>query len=45
LHEAPDLGAVDSDIRVDVGRCSSDGGKVDAEEFGAPSSGAAIGRE
>jgi hypothetical protein len=35
LHEAPDLGPVDSDVRVEIGRCSSDGGQIDAEQLGA----------
>ena len=36
LHEAPDLAAVDPDVRLDVGRCPLDGGEVDAEQLGAP---------
>ena len=36
LHEAPDLGAVDPEVGLDMGRGLLDGGEVDAEEFGAP---------
>ena len=36
LHEAPNLGPVDPDIGLDVGGRLTDGGQVDAEEFGAP---------
>jgi hypothetical protein len=35
LHKAPNLGPVDSDIGLDVGGRLTDGGQVDAEEFGA----------
>ena len=36
LHEAPDLAAVDPEVRLDVGRCPLDGGEVDAEQLRAP---------
>jgi hypothetical protein len=35
LHQAPDLGAVDPNIGLDVGGRLADGGEVDAEEYGA----------
>ncbi len=35
LHKAPNLGPVDSHIGLDVGGRLTDGGQVDAEEFGA----------
>ena len=35
LHEAPDLGAVDSDVGLDVGGRLPDVGQVHAEELGA----------
>jgi hypothetical protein len=35
LHEAPDLGAVDPKIGLDVGGRRSDGGEVDAEQLRA----------
>jgi hypothetical protein len=35
VHEAPDLGAVDPDVRLDVGRRPPDGDQVDAEQLGA----------
>jgi hypothetical protein len=35
LHKAPNLGPVDSDIGLDVRGRLTDGGQVDAEEFGA----------
>ena len=36
LHQAPDLAAVDPDIRLDVGCCPLDGGEIDAEQLDAP---------
>jgi hypothetical protein len=35
LHQAPDSGAVSSDIRLNVGGQRMDGGQVDAEQLGA----------
>ena len=35
LHKAPDLGAVDPEIRLDVGGYRAEGGQVDAEQLGA----------
>jgi hypothetical protein len=36
LHEAPDPGAVSTDVGLDVGRRLLDGGQVDAEQLRAP---------
>jgi hypothetical protein len=36
LHQAPDLAAVDPEVRLDVGRCPLDGGEIDAEQLDAP---------
>jgi hypothetical protein len=36
LHQAPDLGAVSTDVRLDVGGQLADGGQVDAEQLRAP---------
>jgi hypothetical protein len=35
LHEAPDLGAIGSNVRFNVGCGLLDGGEVDAEQLGA----------
>jgi hypothetical protein len=44
LHEAPDLGAVDPEIRLDVGGYRAEGGQVDASSWAHCSRGAASGR-
>lgn len=36
LHEAPDVGAVGAEIRLDLGGQLADGGQVDARERGGP---------
>ena len=36
LHQAPDSGAVGTDVRLDVGGQLADGGQVDAEQLRAP---------
>jgi hypothetical protein len=36
LRQTPDLGAVDPQIGLDMGRRRSHGGKLNSQEFGAP---------